>query len=103
MDLFIIGVAAWLVLSILVAVAANTRGRNPIGWFLISLLAAPTVGVLYPLGWQLFGFSMGLSVPEIERALYGFLGWLVLCAVASPVIAGAFLLALPRLNQVASR
>jgi hypothetical protein len=36
----------WIVLCIIVAVAANTRGRSPIGWFLCAILISPVLGGL---------------------------------------------------------
>lgn len=42
--LFII--VGWLVLSIVVAVAANARGRSAGGFFLLSLLVSPLIGLL---------------------------------------------------------
>lgn len=36
----------WLALSGIVGVAANTRGRNPIGWFFLSVLFSPILAGL---------------------------------------------------------
>jgi hypothetical protein len=36
----------WLVLAFCVAAAANARGRNPIGWFLISVILSPLISLL---------------------------------------------------------
>jgi len=38
---------AWGILSLFVGVAANSRGRNGVGWFLISLLISPLFGLLF--------------------------------------------------------
>src|SRR6266550_3859637 len=35
-----------LVLCVIVAVAANTRGRNPAGWLLLSLITSPVIAGL---------------------------------------------------------
>jgi hypothetical protein len=44
----------WLVLAFCVAAAANSRGRNGIGWFLISILLSPIIALLlliaFPVG-----------------------------------------------------
>src|SRR5262249_51906651 len=37
---------AWIVLCIIVAVAANTRGRSPIGGFICAILISPVLGGL---------------------------------------------------------
>lgn len=39
-------VLIWLVLALCTAVAANARGRNPVGWFLIAALLSPLIGLL---------------------------------------------------------
>jgi len=36
----------WIILSVFVGWAASTRGRNGLGWFLISCLISPLLGVL---------------------------------------------------------
>jgi hypothetical protein len=33
----------WLVFAVAVGVAANSRGRNPVGWFFISIFLSPLV------------------------------------------------------------
>ncbi|MDB5617058.1 hypothetical protein [Tardiphaga sp.] len=37
----------WLVLAILVGIAANARGRNGVGWFFLSAVLSPLVGVVF--------------------------------------------------------
>jgi hypothetical protein len=49
----------WIVLSIVVAVGANTRGRNPLGWLLLSLF------VISPL---LSGLLL-LALPRKEKSM----------------------------------
>jgi hypothetical protein len=39
-------VLVWIVLAIIVGVAANTRGRNPLGWTLLALVASPLIAGL---------------------------------------------------------
>lgn len=36
----------WLAFAVIVGVAANTRGRNPIGWFLLSVIISPLLAGL---------------------------------------------------------
>jgi hypothetical protein len=36
----------WIVLCIIVAVAANTRGRSPLGWFICAVVLSPLLGGL---------------------------------------------------------
>jgi hypothetical protein len=36
----------WILLAFCVAAAANARGRNPIGWFFISVLLSPLISLL---------------------------------------------------------
>ena len=47
----------WIGLCIVVAVAANTRGRSPMGWFLCAMLISPLIGGL-----------LLLALPELEMA-----------------------------------
>ena len=42
MEIFI----AWLIFAIVVAIAAEARGRNPFGWFLLSVVLSPLVGLI---------------------------------------------------------
>ena len=39
-------ITGWFVFSILIAFIANLRGRNGIGWFLISLMLSPLIGLI---------------------------------------------------------
>jgi hypothetical protein len=41
-----IAIGTWLVFCIVVAIAANARGRSGIGWFLLSLLISPLFGLI---------------------------------------------------------
>jgi hypothetical protein len=36
----------WVIFAIVVAIAANSRGRNPIGWFLLACLISPLLAVI---------------------------------------------------------
>lgn len=36
----------WIALSILVAVIANSRGRNVVGWLALSLILSPVIGLI---------------------------------------------------------
>ncbi len=38
-----------MLFCLIVAVAANTRGRHPFGWFLLSLILSPLIGGLFVL------------------------------------------------------
>jgi hypothetical protein len=99
MEFVLIGGAVCIVGSIIVAAAARTRGRNTFRWLLLSLFALPALGMLYPLGWHFLGGSRGLTVNQIEASLHGFVGWLALCLLASPLVSGLLLFALLRLRQ----
>jgi len=39
-------VVVWVTVSIIVGVAANSRGRNGVGWFFVSLLLSPIIALL---------------------------------------------------------
>jgi hypothetical protein len=36
----------WLVLALIVGIAANTRGRNGVAWFLLTVVISPLLGGL---------------------------------------------------------
>lgn len=57
--MFGIMVIAWLAASVLVAVAANTRGRNPIGWFLAAAVISPLFAGLLVLALPSATFDAG--------------------------------------------
>lgn len=40
-------VIGWLILSAIVSVAASSRGRNGIVWFLIAIVTSPLIAVLF--------------------------------------------------------
>jgi hypothetical protein len=46
----------WISFSIIVAVAANTRGRSGFGWFLLALLISPLISGL-----------LVLALPRVQR------------------------------------
>jgi hypothetical protein len=37
----------WLIISVVVGVAANSRGRSGFGWFLISVFLSPILALLF--------------------------------------------------------
>jgi hypothetical protein len=37
----------WIGFSVAVAVGANTRGRNPVGWFFLALVFSPLLAVCF--------------------------------------------------------
>ncbi len=39
-------VVGWVVLAVIVGVAASGRGRSGFGWFLLSLLLSPLIGIV---------------------------------------------------------
>jgi len=39
-------ILGWIVLAIIVGVAANTRGRSPVGWTLLALVVSPLIAGL---------------------------------------------------------
>ena len=57
----------WLVLCIVVAVAASTRGRSSIGWFLISAVFSPIVGGLFVLALPSLRASSAPSYPAQSK------------------------------------
>lgn len=42
MDLFLL----WIILAIVIGVIAGARGRSGFGWFLISVLLSPLIGLI---------------------------------------------------------
>ena len=36
----------WVIVSIIVGIAANARGRNGVGWFFVSILLSPVLALL---------------------------------------------------------
>jgi ABC-type transport system involved in cytochrome c biogenesis permease subunit len=36
----------WVVVSIIVGIAAGSRGRNGVGWFFVSILLSPVLALL---------------------------------------------------------
>ena len=42
MEIFI----GWMIFAIVVGVAASSRGRSGFGWFLLSLILSPLVGII---------------------------------------------------------
>src|SRR5258708_2899376 len=57
----------WLALSIIVGVAANTRGRNPVGWFFLSILFSPLLAGLLVLALPNQGGRFAPIDAEIRR------------------------------------
>lgn len=43
----IVIIGLWIVLAIIVAAAADARGRSPGGWLLMSLVFSPLIAVLF--------------------------------------------------------
>lgn len=39
-------ITAWFVLALVVGGAATARGRNGLGWFVLSLIASPLIAIL---------------------------------------------------------
>ncbi|HEV8698951.1 MAG TPA: SHOCT domain-containing protein [Candidatus Limnocylindrales bacterium] len=39
-------IAGWLIWSGLVAWIASVRGRSPVGWFFLSVLLSPLIGII---------------------------------------------------------
>jgi type IV secretory pathway protease TraF len=55
----------WLALSVIVGVAANTRGQNPIGWFFLSILFSPILAGLLVLALPNYGrLSLAQMMPR---------------------------------------
>ncbi len=42
----IFAVIFWLTLAVIVGVAANTRGRSPVGWFFLAVVFSPLLAGL---------------------------------------------------------
>lgn len=53
----------WLVCAVLVAVLANSRGRSGIGYFLLSIICSPLLGLLIVL------LTRNLTVEDEKEAL----------------------------------
>ena len=53
--LYLVG---WVLLSVVVGFAANTRGRNGGGWFVLALLISPLIA----------GFLV-LALPRVDQGL----------------------------------
>jgi hypothetical protein len=39
-------IVLWLVLAVIVGAAANTRGRNPLGWMILAVILSPMLAGL---------------------------------------------------------
>ena len=39
-------IVVWVIFAIVVAVAAKSRGRDPVGWFLLACLVSPLLAVI---------------------------------------------------------
>ena len=84
-----IGIAfSWLALAIIVGVAANTRGRSGVGWFLLAAVISPLIAGLLVLALPRFDnpYDGGLLVIERERAIAGrhkrmYVTWTVLAVL----------------------
>lgn len=50
----------WFILSLVIGAAANSKGRNPAGWFLLSILLSPLLAGLFLL-------AMGQSTKQCEH------------------------------------
>jgi hypothetical protein len=39
-------IAVWVIFAVGVAIVANSRGRNPVGWFLLACVISPLLAVI---------------------------------------------------------
>jgi hypothetical protein len=89
----------WFALAIIVGVAANTRGRNWLGWFILAFVISPLIAGLLLLAMPQVDTSgpvrlaneVGEPTPtygfSFERALVIFLALIVACIVAGIALA----------------
>ena len=61
----------WLALSIIVGIAANTRGRNPVSWFFLSVLLSPVIAGLLLLALPGKGLNFAANDAELWRNING--------------------------------
>ena len=57
-------ILVWLVFSVIVGVAANTRGRNGARWFFISMLISPLIAGLFVLA---LGRSEKIQIDKVTK------------------------------------
>lgn len=50
---------SWFLLALIVGVAANTRGRNGLGWFTVAVILSPLIGGLLLL-------ALPKKTPDVE-------------------------------------
>jgi hypothetical protein len=62
-----VAIPIWLVLSILVGVAARGRGQGAFGWFFLSLFISPLIAAIFLLLFQ--RDTSGVDDREIRRAI----------------------------------
>jgi hypothetical protein len=60
----------WLVFAVLVGVAANARGRNGLGWFLLSAVMSPLIGFLFLVAMPSYADRRELQLRPEDDVLY---------------------------------
>jgi hypothetical protein len=87
----------WIALCIIVAIAANTRGRSPIGWFFCAMLISPLIGGLLLLALPQLEIASGpIRSPEWfeerqrRRAIVAWIGAAVLVSAAALLVLWGF-------------
>lgn len=56
----------WVIISIIVGVAANSRGRNGVGWFLVSVFLSPILALLFLLAFPPIKRGRGAEFDDTE-------------------------------------
>jgi hypothetical protein len=56
----------WVVVSIIVGVAAGSRGRNGIGWFLVAMCLSPVLALLLLLAFPPLKADENLKINDAE-------------------------------------
>ncbi|MES2030882.1 MAG: hypothetical protein V4477_17005 [Pseudomonadota bacterium] len=60
----------WLLFALIVGVAANARGRNGPGWFLISAIVSPLIGFLFLMAIPNYADRRALHLRPEDDVLY---------------------------------
>jgi hypothetical protein len=63
----VFAVLAWILFSLVVGAAANTRGRNPLAWTFIALLISPLIAGPFVLVLPDFGRGFGVDDQALRR------------------------------------
>jgi hypothetical protein len=91
----------WLVLAVIVGVAANTGGRNPVGWTLLAAVISPLIAGLLVLALPHHvetehavddeALRQNINRAQAQRGI-GFGGWAVVAGMSGHLAVSTFLL-----------